>query len=114
MENAHYLFLFDERRFERSHGCGCSHAYRVPNNAPLAQKITGAQEGEHRLLAVRIYDGELGISRLNVLNIFAGVILGKEDLPFFKLNNLPRRPSVRQVSFNVEELRFFKLLGHRR
>jgi hypothetical protein len=94
-------------RFEGSHGCRCGHPRWVPNDAAFAQKAAGTQKSEHGLFALRIYDSQFGVPRLKVKNVVAWIILGKENLPFFELNNPPRYASVREITLDVERLCFF-------
>jgi hypothetical protein len=79
-----------------------SHAHGVADNAAFAQKIPRTENGQHRFFALRIYNGQLGVARLDVPHLVAGIVLRKERLPFFIFDDAPRRPSVGKVLFNVE------------
>src|ERR1700719_3295833 len=115
VKHAHHLFAINNCGAYCRQRRGGSHAHRVADDAAFAKKIAGTKNGQHRFLALRIYDGELGVARLDVPDFIAGIVLRKERLPFFIFNDAPRHPSVGKVLLNVETwaiLRFFRSLGH--
>ena len=102
VKNTHHFFSVNNRGAHSRQRRGCSHAHGVADNAAFAQKITGTQDSEHRFFALRIYDGQLGVARLDVPHLIAGIVLRKERLPFFVFDDAPRGPSVGKVFLNVE------------
>ena len=66
VEDAHHLLLFNAHRVQRRDCRRRGHAYRVSDNAALAQKVARSHNRQNCFLALRIYDAQLGISRLNV------------------------------------------------